>query len=119
MKKKILSAVITLMAMTACTNKPAPITEQFKCDDGNRFALTHTPGRPGPATLTWQDKTYEMVGIKTKTGADRFEHPSGMTYIGAANSSMLIDRKQGKLIVQDCRNPSQEKTQKKLAEQKQ
>ncbi|MBS7328418.1 MAG: hypothetical protein KIG68_06685 [Oxalobacter sp.] len=119
MKKKILSAVITLMAMTACTNKPAPITEQFKCDDGNRFTLTHTPGTSAPATLTWQGKTYEMVGIKTKTGAERYEHPSGMTYIGAANSSMLIDRKQGKLIVQDCRNPSQEKTQKNLVTQRQ
>lgn len=119
MKKKILSTATILMAMTACTDKPVPITEQFKCNNGNRFTLTHTPGTSAPATLTWQGKIFEMASIKTKTGAERYEHPSGMTYIGAANSSMLIDRKQGKLIVQDCRNPSQEKAQKNLMTQRQ
>ena len=119
MRKNVLSVAIILMTMTACGKNPVPITEQFQCDDGNRFTLTHTPSSSIPATLIWQGKTYEMASIKTTTGAERYEHPSGMTYIGAANSSMLIDRKQGKLIVQDCRNPSQAKIQKDLAGQKQ
>ena len=101
--------IVFMLALTACSQKPSPVIEQFLCDDGNRFILTHTPGTSEPATLTWQGKRYEMAYIKTRTGAERYEHPSGTTYIGAANSSMLIDRKQGRLIVQDCRNPVQAK----------
>ena len=102
-------SIIIVFALTACSQKPSPVTEQFLCDDGSHFILTHTPGTSGPATLTWQGKRYEMAYIKTRTGAERYEHPSGIAYIGAANSSMLIDRKQGRLIVQDCRTPSQAK----------
>ncbi|MBO4790074.1 MAG: hypothetical protein J5492_03585 [Oxalobacter sp.] len=109
MNWKISLIVTALLALTACSKTPTPVTETFSCNDGNRFTLTHTPRTLSPATLSWQGQTYEMTPVKTKTGAERFEHPSGITYIGAANTSMLIDRIKGKLIVQDCRNPTQEK----------
>ena len=106
---KIPLTVTALLALTACSKAPTPVTETFSCNDGNRFTLTHTPGTLFPATLSWQGQAYEMTPIKTKTGAERLEHPSGITYIGAANTSMLIDRIKGKLIVQDCKSPTQEK----------
>ncbi len=112
-----------IISLTGCetfgskkkTSVPStPVTTQYNCTDGTNFSITRNPKTPNSATLHRQGKTYQMTKVPTKTGADRLEHTSGITYIGVSNLSQLVNFKQGKNIASECRSTEQIKIQQEL-----
>ncbi len=127
MKKTItlLCGAALVMTLTGCetflggssrSNAAAsgPITTQYDCTDGTHFTITRDAKTPDRAILTRKGQSYEMKKVATRTGSDKLQHTSGITYIGVSNMSSLVNFKQGKNISSECRSEEQRQVQAEL-----
>ncbi len=94
------------------------VTTRYDCTDGTYFTITRDAKTPNQATLRRQGQTYEMTKVPTRTGSDKLQHSSGITYIGVSNMSSLVNFKKGKNISSECRSEEQLEIQKKLDEKR-
>lgn len=130
MKKtaSLLLGAALVMSLTGCetflggssSSKTAsgPVTTQYDCTDGTHFTITRNAKTPNQAILNRQGQTYEMTKVATRTGSDKLQHSSGLTYIGVSNMSSLVNFKQGKNISSECRSEEQVQIQKELDEKR-
>ncbi len=130
MKKtaSLLLGAALVMSLTGCetflggssSSKTAsgPVTTQYDCTDGTHFTITRDNKTPNKATLNRQGQAYEMTKVATRTGSDKLQHSSGLTYIGVSNMSSLVNFKQGKNISSECRSEEQTLIQKELDEKR-
>lgn len=127
MKKTItlLCGTALVMTLTGCetflggsshskASASGPVTTQYDCTDGTHFTITRDAKTPDRATLTRNGESYEMKKIATRTGSDKLQHTSGITYIGVSNMSSLVNFKKGKNISSECRSEEQRQIQAEL-----
>lgn len=127
MKKtaSLLLGAVLVMSLTGCetflggtsgskTSASEPVTTQYNCTDGTHFTITRNAKTPNKATLNRQGQSYEMTKVATRTGSDKLQHSSGLTYIGVSNMSQLVNFKQGKNISNECRSAEQVAVQQEL-----
>ncbi len=131
MKKTVtlLLGAALVMSLTGCetfrsgsssskATTSGPVTTQYNCTDGTHFTITRNAKNPNRAILNRQGQSYEMTKVATRTGSDKLQHSSGLTYIGVSNMSSLVNFKQGKNISSECRSKEQVQIQKELDEKR-
>lgn len=74
------------------------------CDAGKRMAVFGDQNNDNVIELHWSGGAYQMQRVPTSTGAHRFEHvASGLVWISIPAKSMLLNRKLGVPVANECR----------------
>ncbi|MBS7327630.1 MAG: hypothetical protein KIG68_02645 [Oxalobacter sp.] len=90
------------------------VPDRYHCEMGKTFTLYRYPHDNSSVILEWAGTRQQMHRVQTRTGAERFETNAKLTYIGVSNLTQLIDFKQGKPVLNDCRNEEQNRVQHEL-----
>ncbi|MBR7069665.1 MAG: hypothetical protein IKI30_04370 [Oxalobacter sp.] len=94
------------------------VADRYHCEMGKAFTLYRYPDNRNSVILDWAGKRQRMHNVPTKTGAERYETDARLTYIGVSNLTQLIDFKQGKPVLTECRNTEQKRVQAELDQKK-
>ena len=94
------------------------VADRYHCEMGKAFTLYRYPDNRNSVILDWAGKRQRMHNVPTKTGAERYETDAKLTYIGVSNLTQLIDFKQGKPVLTECRNAEQKRVQAELDQKK-
>ena len=101
MRSSIPSAVIVLLSLMTSTGA---IALEMTCEYGKRMAIFGDENKDNLIELHWAGYAYQMQRVPTTTGAHRFEHPgSGLVWISIPAKAMLLDRKLGAPVANECR----------------
>lgn len=94
------------------------IADRYHCEMGKSFTLYRYPDNKDAVILDWAGTKQQMHRVQTRTGSERFETNSKLTYIGVSNLTQLIDFQQGKPVLTECRNVEQKQVQAELDRKK-
>lgn len=94
------------------------VPDRYHCEMGKTFTLYRYPNNNSSAILDWAGTRQQMHRVETRTGSERFETNSKLTYIGVTNLTQLIDFQRGKPVLTECRNAEQKQVQAELDRQK-
>lgn len=87
--------------------KPRPLFTMkkgvYQCELNRKVNITKVSTDQSLAVLKWDKKSYTMRAVRAKSGALRYEHNSGLTWITVVGKSMLLDTKRGKQLANECR----------------
>lgn len=84
-------------------------TGRMSCELGQFIAVEESVAQLGHYTVTGKGFQYHMQRVPTTTGAVRLEDSrAGVVWLQIANKSMLMNQKQGRRMVDDCRSPQQQ-----------
>jgi hypothetical protein len=73
------------------------------CEFNQTVSVTRVDGAPGHFNVSFKNQNYPMVPEETTTGAVRLADPqSGMIWLQIPAKSMLLNRKTGQRIVDEC-----------------
>ena len=101
MRSSILSAVIVLLSLMTSARAMAL---EMTCEAGKRMAVFGDQNTDNMIELHWDGDAYQMQRVPTTTGANRFEHrSSGLVWISIPAKAMLLDRKLGAPVANECR----------------
>jgi len=101
MRSSILSAVIILLSLMT---PHGAVALEMTCEYGKRMAIFGDENRDNIIELHWGGDAYRMQRVPTTTGAHRFEHfDSGLIWISIPAKAMLLDRRLGAPVANDCR----------------
>ena len=101
MRSSILSAVIVLSSLMT---SDIAMALDMTCEHGKRMAVFGDENRDNMIELHWGGDAYQMQRVPTTTGAQRFEHfGSGLIWISIPAKAMLLDRRLGAPVANDCR----------------
>ena len=101
MRSSILSAVIVLLSLMTSDGAMAL---EMTCEYGKRMAIFGDENKDNMIELHWGGDAYQMQRVPTTTGAHRFEHfSSGLVWISIPAKAMLLDRKLGAPVANECR----------------
>ena len=101
MRSSSLSAVIVLLSLMTSAGAMAL---EMTCEAGKRMAVFGDQNTDNIIELHWDGDAYQMQRVPTTTGANRFEHrSSGLVWISIAAKAMLLDRKLGAPVANECR----------------
>jgi len=123
-KKRSYSRKTNRLSAKKKAQKPALLStegmtpDRFHCEMGKTFTLYRYPGDGNSAILDWAGTRRKMHRVPSKIGAERFETDAKLTYIGVSNLTQLIDFKQGKPVLTECRNAEQNLVQNELDQKK-
>ncbi len=102
MRSSILTAVIVVLSLM--TSHGAMALE-MTCEYGKRMAVFGDHNTDNMIELHWAGDAYQMQRVPTTTGANRFEHfGSGLVWISIPAKAMLLDRKLGAPVANECRS---------------
>ena len=92
---------------------PAPVQEvaplfslyegTYRCELSRKVVVREVSPDQSLAVLNWRKRGYTMRAVHAPSGALRFEHESGLTWITVVGKSMLLDTKRGKQLANECR----------------
>jgi len=92
---------------------PAPVQEvvpmfalyegTYRCELSRKVVIREVSPDQSLAVLNWRKRDYTMHSVHAPSGALRFEHESGLTWITVVGKSMLLDTKRGKQLANECR----------------
>ncbi|MGN0918565.1 MAG: hypothetical protein ACI4NO_05425 [Oxalobacter sp.] len=94
------------------------IADRYHCEMGKSFTLYRYPDNKNAVILDWAGTKQQMHRVQTRTGSERFETNSKLTYIGVTNLTQLIDFQRGKPVLTECRNAEQKQVQAELDRKK-
>ncbi len=101
MRSSILSAVIVLLSLITTGGAMAL---EMTCEAGKRMAVFGDHNTDNMIELHRDGDAYQMQRVPTTTGAHRFEHfSSGLVWISIPAKAMLLDRKLGAPVANECR----------------
>jgi hypothetical protein len=81
---------------------------QLPCELGASVRLTADANAPGYFNLQGKGYKYRMRPVATTTGAIRLEdEEAGAVWLQLANKSMLMDKKNGRRLADECAHPEQ------------
>lgn len=108
MQSSILNAMmVSLSLMTSAGAMALDMT----CESGKRMAIFGDQNNDNVIELHWGGGAYQMQRVPTSTGAHRFEHSgSGLVWISIPAKSMLLDRKRGAPVANECRTGSMQRS---------
>lgn len=92
--------------------------DRYYCEMGKSFTLYRDQDDRSYAILDYAGSRHRMYRVHSVTNAERFETNKKLTFIGAANLTQLIDFKNGRPVLTECRNTEQRKVQADLDRQK-
>lgn len=75
----------------------------YRCELNRRVRVTKVSTDQTLAVLRWRKKNYTMRAVTARSGALRYEHKSGLTWITVVGKSMLLDTRRGKQLANECR----------------
>lgn len=97
----VIAAVIVLVTLTVSAGAMAL---DMTCESGKRMAVFGDQNTDNVIELHWGGGAYQMQRVPTTTGAHRFEHSgSGLVWISIPAKAMLLDRKLGAPVANECR----------------
>lgn len=97
----VIAAVIVLVTLTVSAGAMAL---DMTCESGKRMAVFGDQNTDNVIELHWGNGAYQMQRVPTTTGAHRFEHSgSGLVWISIPAKAMLLDRKLGAPVANECR----------------
>jgi hypothetical protein len=97
----VIAAVIVTITLTASADAMAL---DMTCESGKRMAVFGDQNNDNVIELHWGGGAYQMQRVPTTTGAHRFEHSgSGLVWISIPAKAMLLDRKLGAPVANECR----------------
>jgi membrane-bound inhibitor of C-type lysozyme len=92
---------------------PAPVQEvapafsmyegTYRCELSRKVVVREVSPDQSLAVLNWRKRDYTMHAVHAPSGALRYEHESGLTWITVVGKSMLLDTKRGKQLANECR----------------
>ena len=105
MRRSISGAVIAvLIGSVALTASAGAMALDMMCESGKRMAVFGDQINDSVIELHWGGGAYQMQRVPTTTGAHRFEHSgSGLVWISIPAKAMLLDRKLGAPVANECR----------------
>ena len=107
MRSPIQSAAIVLLSLMT---SHAAMALEMTCEYGKRMAVFGDENKDNMIELHWAGYAYQMQRVPTTTGAHRFEHPgSGLVWISIPAKAMLLDRKLGAPVANECRTGTMER----------
>ena len=106
------------VAAPAANSTAGLYADRYYCEMGKSFTLYRDPDDKSYAILDHAGTKQRMYRVSSVTNAERFETNAKLTYIGAANLTQLIDFKNGKPILTECRNAEQQRFQAEMNRQK-
>ncbi len=78
------------------------------CEFGQPMSVSGDHHRDNMIELRWRGGAYRMYRVPTSTGAHRFEHlESGLVWISIPAKAMLLDRRIGAPVANECRTGAQ------------
>ncbi len=81
---------------------------QIPCELGAHINVVADASNPGHFDIDGKGFRYRMTPVATTTGAVRLEDlEGGAIWLQIANKSMLIDKKRGQRLADDCMSPAQ------------
>ena len=102
MRSAIVNAVIVVLSLMT---SHAAMALEMTCEYGKRMAIFGDHNSDNMIELHWAGDAYQMQRVPTTTGANRFEHPgSGLIWISIPAKAMLLDRKLGAPVANECRS---------------
>jgi hypothetical protein len=108
MRSSIFDATIVLLTLSISAGA---IALDMTCESGKRMAVFGDQNNDSVIELHWGGGAYQMQRVPTTTGAHRFEHSgSGLVWISIPAKSMLLDRKRGAPVANECRTGASERT---------
>lgn len=108
MRNAVLEAVIVLLTLMPPVGVMAL---ELTCDAGKRMAVFGDQSTDNIIELHWGGDAYRMQRVPTSTGAHRFEHAgSGLIWISIPSKAMLLDRKLGMPVANECRSGTTTRT---------
>ena len=119
-KKKATKRITTKSRVRNKSHAPALLSvegmtpDHYHCEMGKTFTLYRYPHDSSTVILDWAGTRQQMHRVQTRTGAERYETNAKLTYIGVSNLTQLIDFKQSKPILSECRNEEQNRVQHEL-----
>lgn len=75
----------------------------YRCELKRKVVVRKVSPDQTLAVLNWRKRDYTMRAVHAPSGALRFEHESGLTWITVVGKSMLLDTKRGKQLANECR----------------
>lgn len=105
MRSSIFSAVnVAVLLLVMLTVSGRAMALDLMCESGKRMAVFGDQNNDNFIELHWGGGAYQMQRVPTTTGAHRFEHSgSGLIWISIPAKAMLLDRKLGAPIANECR----------------
>lgn len=105
MRSSISGAVIAAVIVTVTlTTSVGAMALDMTCESGKRMAVFGDQNKDNVIELHWGGGAYQMQRVPTTTGAHRFEHSdSGLVWISIPAKAMLLDRKLGAPVANECR----------------
>lgn len=101
MRKSIYNVMMVLLSLMTSSSVMAL---DMTCESGKRMAVFGDQNNDNVIELHWGGGAYQMQRVPTTTGAHRFEHSgSGLVWISIPAKSMLLDRKLGVPVANECR----------------
>lgn len=75
----------------------------YRCELKRNVVVRKVSADQSLAVLKWRKRSYTMRAVSARSGALRYEHESGLTWITVVGKSMLLDTKRGKQLANECR----------------
>ncbi len=75
----------------------------YRCELKRKVVVRKVSADQSLAVLKWRKRSYTMRAVNARSGALRYEHKSGLTWITVVGKSMLLDTKRGKQLANECR----------------
>lgn len=83
-------------------------TTDYKCELGNSLTIYENLADDKHVALRWKKKLMRMDRVETTTGAKRFENRNaGLVWIGIPAKGILLDKKKGLQLANECKNAEQ------------
>lgn len=105
MRSSIFGAVnVAVVVLVMVTASGGAMALDMLCESGKRMAVFGDQNNDNVIELHWGGGAYQMQRVPTTTGAHRFEHSgSGLVWISIPAKAMLLDRKLGAPVANECR----------------
>ena len=76
---------------------------EFKCEAGQTMGVVGDANKDRAIELRWKGRSYSLERVSTTTGAQRFEEDaSGLVWISIPSKAMLLDKRRGQPIANEC-----------------
>lgn len=106
------------VAAPAVNSTAGLYADRYQCEMGRSFTLYRNPNDSSYAIIDHAGSKQRMHRVTSVTNAERFETNAKLTFIAAANLAQLIDFKNSRPVLTECRNAEQRRIQAELNKQK-